>query len=151
MDEGRIDALIAALSEHADRSEEARKCAGYFTRNRPRMDYPTFESMGLCVGSGVVEAALQDRGGRAHEARRDALDRPGRERHRRLAVLPPQRALRGLLGMEGGARSREGGVRARLTVPHHDPGVRPRRLVATLCGSRALRALSTSTYPRASS
>jgi len=27
--------------------------------------------------------------------------------------------------MEGGARSREGGVRARLTVPHHDPGVRP--------------------------
>ena len=36
MDEGRIDALIAALSEHADRSEEARKCAGYFTRNRLR-------------------------------------------------------------------------------------------------------------------
>ena len=59
MDEGRIDALIAAVSEHADRSEEARKCAGYFTHNRPRMDYPTFESLGLCVGSGVVEAGCK--------------------------------------------------------------------------------------------
>lgn len=59
LDEGRIDALIAALSEHAGRSEEARKCAGYFTHNRLRMDYPTFESMGLCVGSGVVEAGCK--------------------------------------------------------------------------------------------
>ncbi len=47
------------MSEHADRSEEARKCAGYFTTNRPRMDYPTFESLGLCVGSGVVEAGCK--------------------------------------------------------------------------------------------
>lgn len=59
LDEGRIDVLIAAVSEHAGRSEEARKCAGYFMRNRPRMDYPTFESMGLCVGSGVVEAGCK--------------------------------------------------------------------------------------------
>ena len=59
LDEGGIDALIAAVSEHADRSEEARKCAGYFTTNRPRMDYPTFESLGLCVGSGVVEAGCK--------------------------------------------------------------------------------------------
>ncbi len=51
--------VVAAVSEHADRSEEARKCAGYFTHNRPRMDYPTFESMGLCVGSGVVEAGCK--------------------------------------------------------------------------------------------
>jgi len=59
LDEGSIDALIAAVSEHAGRSEEARQCAGYFTHNRPRMDYPTFESMGLCVGSGVVEAGCK--------------------------------------------------------------------------------------------
>ncbi len=51
-----VAALIAAVSEHADRSEEARTCAGYCTTNRPRMDYPTFESLGRCVGSGVVEA-----------------------------------------------------------------------------------------------
>ena len=51
-----VAALIAAVSEHADRSEEARTCAGYCTTNRPRMDHPTFESLGRCVGSGVVEA-----------------------------------------------------------------------------------------------
>ena len=56
IDEGKLDALIGAVAEHASRSETARKCAGYFTNNRHRMDYPTFESMGLCVGSGVVEA-----------------------------------------------------------------------------------------------
>ena len=47
------------MSEHADRSEEARKCAAYCTTNRPRMDYPMFESLGLCVGSGVVEAGCK--------------------------------------------------------------------------------------------
>lgn len=59
MDEGKVDVLIAAVSEHASRSEKARRCAGYFTHNRHRMDYPTFESMGLCVGSGVVEAGCK--------------------------------------------------------------------------------------------
>jgi hypothetical protein len=59
MDEGRTDALIAAVSAHAGRSEEARKCAGYITANRHRMDYPRFEAMGLCVGSGVVEAGCK--------------------------------------------------------------------------------------------
>lgn len=59
MDEGRIDALIAAVSEHTGRSEEARRCAGYFSANRHRMDYPTFEALGLCVGSGVVEAGCK--------------------------------------------------------------------------------------------
>ena len=59
MDKGNVDALIAAMSEHASHSEEARKCAGYFTTNRRRMDCPTFEAMGLCVGSGVVEAGCK--------------------------------------------------------------------------------------------
>ena len=59
MDEGKIDALIAAVGAHAGRSEVARTCAGYFTNNRKRMDYPTFERMGLCVGSGVVEAGCK--------------------------------------------------------------------------------------------
>ena len=59
MSSGRIDALIAAVSAHASRSEKARRCAGYFTHNRSRMDYPTFEAMGLCVGSGVVEAGCK--------------------------------------------------------------------------------------------
>lgn len=59
MDEGRIDALIAAVSTHAHRSEEARRCAGHFATNRHRMDHPTFEALGLCVGSGVVEAGCK--------------------------------------------------------------------------------------------
>jgi hypothetical protein len=59
LDAGRLDALIAALSEHAGRSDEARLCAGYFRGNRARMDYPRFEAMGLCVGSGVVEAGCK--------------------------------------------------------------------------------------------
>jgi hypothetical protein len=37
---------------------------------------------------------LQDRGGRAHEKGRHALERQGRERHRRPAVLPHQWRLR---------------------------------------------------------
>jgi hypothetical protein len=59
MDSGDIDALIAAVSEHSARSEAARTCAGYFERNRARMDYAKFEEMGLCVGSGVVEAGCK--------------------------------------------------------------------------------------------
>ena len=59
MDDGKIDVLITAVSKHASRSEEARKCAGYFTNNQHRMDYPRFEAMGLCVGSGVVEAGCK--------------------------------------------------------------------------------------------
>ncbi|MBM4109711.1 MAG: ISKra4 family transposase [Phycisphaerae bacterium] len=59
MDEGKIDSLIAAVSAHAGKSEKARLCAGYYTANRDRMDYPRFEALGLCVGSGVVEAGCK--------------------------------------------------------------------------------------------
>jgi len=59
MDAGKLDTLIQAMAAHAGRSEVARTCAGYFSTNRVRMDYPTFEAMGLCVGSGVVEAGCK--------------------------------------------------------------------------------------------
>lgn len=59
MDAGKIDALIRAVAACSGRSEVARKCAGYFTSNRTRMDYPRFEQSGLCVGSGVVEAGCK--------------------------------------------------------------------------------------------
>lgn len=59
MDAGQIDTLIAALDQHAARCEAARTCAGYFTTHRHRMDYPRFEKMGLCVGSGVLEAGCK--------------------------------------------------------------------------------------------
>ena len=59
IDNGRINTLIAAIAQHADRCEVARTCAGYFTTHRQRMNYPQFERMGLCVGSGVVEAGCK--------------------------------------------------------------------------------------------
>lgn len=59
MDNGRIPALIAAIAKHSDRVEAARTCVGYFTTHRRRMNYPKFARMGLCVGSGVVEAGCK--------------------------------------------------------------------------------------------
>ena len=59
LDAGRIDAVLAALREHADDSEEARKCADYVATNRERMRYEKFRAAGLTVGSGVVEAGCK--------------------------------------------------------------------------------------------
>ena len=58
LDDGRIGALLAALRRHQGR-DEARRCIGYVRRNRHRMQYPKFRAMGLCVGSGVVEAGCK--------------------------------------------------------------------------------------------
>jgi hypothetical protein len=59
LDDGKIDAILAALSAHATRNEEARKCLDYVARNRRRMRYPEFRAQGLCVSSGVVEAGCK--------------------------------------------------------------------------------------------
>jgi hypothetical protein len=59
LDEGRLDELLAALAAHAGSCEEARRCHGYVTTNRTRMRYPLFRAQGLCVSSGVVEAACK--------------------------------------------------------------------------------------------
>lgn len=59
LDEGKIEALIEAIQAQSTRSQIAAQCAGYFRNNRHRMDYPRYEAEGLCVGSGVVEAACK--------------------------------------------------------------------------------------------
>ena len=59
LDNGKIDDILAALAVHANTNEEARKCFDYVTRNRYRMRYPEFRALGLCVGSGVVEAGCK--------------------------------------------------------------------------------------------
>jgi len=59
LDEGKIDALLAALAIHAPANEDARTCFAYVTRNRHCMRYPEFRAQGLCVGSGVVEAGCK--------------------------------------------------------------------------------------------
>ena len=59
LDNGAIDAVLAALRVHTEANDEARKCLDYVTRNRHRMSYPNFRAQGLCVGSGVVEAGCK--------------------------------------------------------------------------------------------
>jgi len=59
LDEGKIDAVHAALQVHAQANHEARKCLDYVTRNQLRMRYPEFRAQGLCVSSGVVEAGCK--------------------------------------------------------------------------------------------
>ncbi len=59
MDEGKLDAILAALRVHADANDEARRCIDYITRNRRRMRYPELRAQGVCVSSGVVEAGCK--------------------------------------------------------------------------------------------
>jgi hypothetical protein len=59
LDDGNMEALLAALRTHASAVDEARKCLDYFTRNRSRMRYPHFRAQGLCVSTGVVEAGCK--------------------------------------------------------------------------------------------
>jgi len=59
LDEGKLDAVLAALRSHAETNDEARKCVDYVTRNRLRMRYPEFRAQGLCTSTGVVEAGCK--------------------------------------------------------------------------------------------
>ena len=58
LDDGRLGAVLRALRRH-EGCDEARRCIDYVTRNRHRMRYPAFRAMGLCVGSGVLEAGCK--------------------------------------------------------------------------------------------
>jgi hypothetical protein len=59
LDDGRIEAVLAALQAHAASNDEARKCLGYVTTNRHRMRYPEFRAQGLCTSTGIVEAGCK--------------------------------------------------------------------------------------------
>ena len=59
LDDGRIGALLRALRRH-EGCDDARRCIDYIRRNRDRMRYPAFRAMGLCVGSGVLEAGCKN-------------------------------------------------------------------------------------------
>lgn len=59
LNEGRFDDLLQALDQHVNDSKDAKNCRAYFARNRQRMRYPDFRAMGLCVSTGVVEAACK--------------------------------------------------------------------------------------------
>jgi hypothetical protein len=59
LEEGKIDAVLAALRVHAEHNDEARKCLEYITRNQNRMRYPRFRKQGICSSTGVVEAGCK--------------------------------------------------------------------------------------------
>ena len=52
-------ALKAATAQGAEAKEVLRVERGYFHTHATRMDYPTFRSRGLPIGSGVVESSAQ--------------------------------------------------------------------------------------------
>ena len=58
LDQGRIDAILAALAEHKG-CPDAEACSSYITNNRARMDYPRFRALGLCITTGVVEGGCK--------------------------------------------------------------------------------------------
>ena len=59
LDEGPIEAVLAALRLQAQANDEARKALDYVTRNRHRMRYPDFRAQGVCTSTGVVEAGCK--------------------------------------------------------------------------------------------
>jgi hypothetical protein len=63
LDEGRVEAVIAAMGRRQGRDAEAQKELDtekeYFSSNAERMRYAKFRSQGLFVGSGVVEAGCK--------------------------------------------------------------------------------------------
>jgi hypothetical protein len=63
LESGNLDAVLSAISCHTSRPGEVGKQAArefdYFDNNRHRMKYDYFRSLGLCVGSGVVEAGCR--------------------------------------------------------------------------------------------
>ncbi len=56
---GDVDALLAALSAHAEQNTLAAEAVVYFTNHRKRVRYAEFRAQGLCVSSGVVEAGCK--------------------------------------------------------------------------------------------
>ena len=59
LDGGRLEDLLRALRVHAADCNEVRLCAEYVLRNRRRMNYASFRSQCLYVGSSVVEATCK--------------------------------------------------------------------------------------------
>ncbi len=57
--EGRFEDVLDDLRARTGAHEEAGECLRYFETNRHRMRYAEFRAMGLCVGSGVVEAGCK--------------------------------------------------------------------------------------------
>lgn len=59
LDDGDIDALLAAFSGFAKHHHSVVQAMGYFNNNAKRMRYREFRAQDLCVSSGVLEAGCK--------------------------------------------------------------------------------------------
>ncbi len=98
--EGRIHAVPGALGKLAPRCEQARKCRSC-AAGRDRMRYANFREMGLCVGSGVVEAGCKNIAGARLKRSGMHWRGAGRQRHSRHATLCARWRFRGFPGKSG--------------------------------------------------
>ena len=120
LDAGNTDAILAAgrdLNFTGSLAAERDKALAYFEHNAHRMRYQHFKSLGMFVGSGVVEAGCKSVIGQIHRAApetiRHALDPRRRDRHRHPALPGRQPPL----GRDLAAATRPDG-----TTPPRQPG-----------------------------
>ena len=99
LDDGCLGDVLAVLRSLACDCKKAAGCADYIEHNRERMQYKHFRDQGLCVGFRCRGVRLQEGPRHTSQTLRHALDGQRRQCHRRLALLHPQRTLRGLLGL----------------------------------------------------
>ena len=81
LDDGKVDAIIAALRIYAPRCEEARKCIGYIETNRSRMRTPEFRAMGLSSLLRDGRGRMQDCDRSPAQTVRHVLESRGGQRH----------------------------------------------------------------------
>ncbi len=98
LDAGNIEALAAAARHyHRDLAgpiaEQVDKAVAYFETNTHRMRYAHYRSLGMFIGSGVVEAGCKARHRPTPQTIRHALDHPRRHRHHHPALPTSQRSL----------------------------------------------------------
>ncbi len=93
---GCVAAVIKELQELHDSGRYTEKQCydiqgeiNYFTANKERMDYPLYRSVGLPIGSGVVDSACKKRGRRAVEAERHDVVAERSEGHAPASGIRP--------------------------------------------------------------
>ena len=85
LDEGNVERIAREaqkrMSDDPKKKENAEKEIAYLTKNKERMRYAEFRAQGLFVGSGVIEARMQDRHRNAAETIWHGVVRQRRQCH----------------------------------------------------------------------
>ena len=98
LDQGRLDALLAALRDHSQTTDEGAQLHRLPDSQPPPDALSAVPHDGLVRVFGGRRGRVQAHNRRQAQTRRHALERGRRQRHHRPAMLQAQRALRELLG-----------------------------------------------------